>query len=215
MIGPTGSDQILGFFVLGLNPRYPFDEGSTSFITATSRLLATACCSVVLLEEEVTRREEMMGEAANIQADLSKRLSAHQKRLESQEQRFEQIASRAHVGIFAAQPNGEYTYRNERWFDIFQIAKDEHLIQHAWPLLVEEEDLKPCEHAWMTLSQELTPISFELRLRRPFYSGEEESPGSSDFEEHKMWILISAYPELAEDGSLKGMITKSVSRRRC
>lgn len=145
----------------------------------------------------------MIAQAANVQADLS-------TRLESQEQRFEKIASRAHVGIFATQPDGEYTYRNERWFDIFQIAKDEHLIQHAWPMLVEEEDLKPCEHAWMTLSQELTPISFELRLRRAFDTGIDESIGAEDSEEHKMWILISAYPELAEDGSLKGMITKSV-----
>ncbi|KAE9975328.1 hypothetical protein EG328_003228 [Venturia inaequalis] len=191
-ISPTGSDQILGFFVLGLNPRHPFDDGFTSFITATSRLLATACCSVVLLEE--------------VREDLSTRLEAHQKRLESQEQRFEKIASRAHVGIFAAQPDGEYTYRNERWFDIFQIAKEEHLIQHAWPMLVEEEDLKQCEHAWMTLSQELTPVNFELRLRRTFDPGEEISPGANNPEEHKMWILISAYPEVAEDGSLKEVI---------
>ncbi|TID19431.1 hypothetical protein E2P81_ATG06601 [Venturia nashicola] len=191
-ISPTGSDQILGFFVLGLNPRHPFDEGFKSFITAISRLLATACCSVVLLEE--------------VREDLSTRLEAHQKRLESQEQRFRKIASRAYVGIFAAQPDGEYTYRNERWFDIFQIAKDEHLIQHAWPMLVEEEDLKPCENAWMILSQELTPVSFELRLKRTFDSGEEVSPGASPNEEHKVWILVSAYPELADDGSLKEVI---------
>lgn len=200
MIG-TGSDQIVGFFVLGLNPRHPFDEGFTSFITATSRLLATACCSVVLLEE--------------VREDLSTRLAIHQKRLVSQEQRFEKITSRAHVGIFAAQPDGEYTYRNERWFDIFQIAKDEHLIQHAWPMLVEAEDMKTCEHAWTTLSQELTPVSFELRLKRAFDSGLEETLVANDSEEHKMWILISAYPELAEDGSLKGEMTKSGLRKRC
>lgn len=194
MAGPTGSDQVMGFCVLGLNSRHPFDERFANFITATSRLLAAACCSVVLLEEEAARR-----------AELDTRLTAHKKRLESQEKRYEQIAARAHVGIFAAQPNGEYTYRNQKWFDIFQIAKDEHLIQHAWPMLVEEEDLKLCESAWTTLSQELTPINLELRLRRAFEPETDESPGTSDSEEHKMWILISAYPEMADDGSLKGM----------
>jgi PAS domain-containing protein len=206
-ISPTGSDQILGFFVLGLNPRYPFDQGSANFITAISRLLAAACCSVVLLEEEVNRREEMIEQAANIQADLSKRLSAHQKRLEVQERRFEQIASRAHVGIFAAAPDGQYTYRNQRWFDIFQIAKNEHLIQHAWSMLVEEEDLKACEHAWLNLSQKLVPISFELRLKRTWEAAKDDSDEPIDTNEHKMWILISAYPELADDGSLKGTAT--------
>jgi PAS domain-containing protein len=135
-ISPTGSDSILGFFVLGLNPRYPLNEGSAHFIAATSRLLATAYCSVVLLEEEVTRREEMIAQAANIQADLSTRLNAHQKRLEIEERRFEKITSKAHVGIFAARPDGHYTYRNQRWFDIFQIAKDQQMVQHAWSMLV-------------------------------------------------------------------------------
>lgn len=167
-------------------------------------MLATACCSVVLLEEEVTRREEMIQQAANIQADLSTKLSAHQKRLEVQEQRFEKIASRAHVGIWVSLPDGTYTYRNDRWFDIFQIAREEHLIQHAWPMLIEEEDLKACEHEWLTLAQNLTPISFELRLRHTFHAEKDDLPMPSDSEEHKMWILISAYPELADDGSLKG-----------
>jgi PAS domain-containing protein len=157
----------------------------------------------------------MIERAANVQADLSTRLSAHQQRLEVQERRFEKIASRAQVGIFAAQPDGVYTYRNQRWFDIFQIAKDEHLIQHAWTMLVEEEDLKACENAWLTLSQKLVPTSFELRLKRAFEAGNDDSQKLGESDEHRMWILISAYPELADDGSLKGMVYILAYKRLC
>jgi hypothetical protein len=70
----------------------------------------------------------------------------------------------------------------------------------------QEEDLKACENAWVALSQNLELISFELRLKRTWEGAKVDPNGLVDNDEHKMWILISAYPELAEDGSLKEVI---------
>jgi hypothetical protein len=99
-ITPTCGDQVLGFLVMGCNPRRPFDDGSATFIAATSRMLATSMASVVLLEEEVGRRQAIVEEASHVQADLSEKLIIKQRMMEAQQQKFHRFAERADLGIF-------------------------------------------------------------------------------------------------------------------
>lgn len=52
---PTTEESTLGYLVLGVNPRRPFDEDYTLFVQLLCRQLATSLASVVLFEEEIKR----------------------------------------------------------------------------------------------------------------------------------------------------------------
>ena len=54
-IHPTTGDSILGFLVMGINPRRPYDDDYSLFIQLLSRQLATSMASVVLFEDEIRR----------------------------------------------------------------------------------------------------------------------------------------------------------------
>ncbi len=51
----TGMETIVGFIVLGVNPRRSYDEDYKLFINLLTRQLATSMASVVLFEEEIRR----------------------------------------------------------------------------------------------------------------------------------------------------------------
>ncbi|RYF36605.1 MAG: hypothetical protein EOO38_27465, partial [Cytophagaceae bacterium] len=67
---PTTGEQVEGFFILGTNPRRPFDDDYQQFVHVMLRLLATSWASVVLFEEEVRQKEKAIGRAAELQEQL-------------------------------------------------------------------------------------------------------------------------------------------------
>lgn len=72
-----------------------------------------------------------------------------------------------------------------------------------WYNVLLEDDCKVMDVEWMKLlAGEST--SFELRLKRPFIAEKELIPGIKV--EGQTWILASAYPETAEDGTVIGVL---------
>jgi hypothetical protein len=69
-IHPTGGQNIVGFLVLGLNPRIGYDEDERQFIDILRRQIATSVAAVVLLDEEIRRGRTVAEEAALGQAKL-------------------------------------------------------------------------------------------------------------------------------------------------
>jgi hypothetical protein len=61
------TEHVLGFIILGLNPRRPYDKDYENFVGVMCRLLATSLASVVLFDEEIRQREQAIGEAARTQ----------------------------------------------------------------------------------------------------------------------------------------------------
>jgi len=86
-----------------------------------NRLFATSLASVVLFEEEIRHRENMIGQAAKVQEQLSEQLLSSQREAELTQKKFQRFAERADIAIFIADMTGQYTYLNQRWFDIFTI----------------------------------------------------------------------------------------------
>jgi len=67
----TTGESILGFLIMGVNPRRPYDDDYSLFIQLINRQLATSMASVVLFEEEIRRGQK----AARLAAlDVSARL---------------------------------------------------------------------------------------------------------------------------------------------
>lgn len=194
-ISPTAHDNVLGFMIIGINPRRPYDDDYQHFIQVAIRLFNSGAASVVLLEEEARQ-------AAIVQARLSEQLLLSQREIERNELKFQRFAERADVAIWIVDATGQFMYRNERWFEIFQPAKEDSHAASAWLKLVGPEDFEFCQDAFKKLMIDKQSVSFELRLNRPWQPPEDLEVDKDDTTAHYIWILCSAYPELAEDGSL-------------
>jgi signal transduction histidine kinase/CheY-like chemotaxis protein/PAS domain-containing protein len=192
-IQPTTSEQIQGFLILGVNPRRPFDIEYQQYIHVMSRLLATSLASVVLFEEEMRQKEDAIGQAARIQEQLM-------AELQMKEQKFQRFCARSDVAIFITDIEGNYTYRNESWFDIFEIAKDFDDVMSAWSSLVFPEDIAFCENLFTSLVVDKSPICFELKTKMPWHPP--DADGRTDGEVYYRWILCSAYPETNAQGEM-------------
>ncbi|KAF1848827.1 putative histidine kinase HHK11p [Cucurbitaria berberidis CBS 394.84] len=191
----TTGDQVEGFLILGINPRRPFDQAYQSFVQVMLRLLSTSLASVVLFDDEVRQREIAIGQAARIQEQLLAELKLKEKR-------FQRFAERSDVGIFIMDRLGKYTYRNKRWYDLFEIAVGDDDVMVAWQKIAFPEDVKYCEGLFAKLVVDHEPICFELKTRMiwspPADLVQSECESTTNFK----WILCSAYPEIDAKGQL-------------
>ncbi|KAF2011040.1 putative histidine kinase HHK11p [Aaosphaeria arxii CBS 175.79] len=192
---PTTSEQLLGFMILGVNPRRPFDLEYEQFVHVTNRLLGTSLASVVLFDEELRQKETAIGQAALIQEHLLAELS-------NKEKKFQRFAERSDIAIFILSPEGRYTYRNQRWFEIFKDAANADDVAMVWKSVVFPEDISFCEGLFSKLVDHKTPISFELKTTMRFDPPDDLAEPSDSSQEHYQWIICSAYAELNSKGDI-------------
>ncbi|KAF2634409.1 hypothetical protein P280DRAFT_463610 [Massarina eburnea CBS 473.64] len=196
---PTTSEQIQGFLVLGINPRRPFDDDYQQFVHVMLRLLATSLASVVLFDDEIAQKENAIGQAARIQEQLLAELQLKEKKF----QRFAEISD---VAIFIMDSVGKYTYRNQSWYDLFELAVDQEEAMGAWTKIVFPEDIPKCEDLFSKLVLQKVPIYFELKTRMTFIPPAEIGQSESTPQEHYRWILCSAYPDLDANGEIAEIV---------
>ncbi|KAF1941111.1 hypothetical protein EJ02DRAFT_348488 [Clathrospora elynae] len=192
---PTTGEHVEGFLILGISPRRPFDDNYQLFVQVMVRLLATSLASIVLFDEEVRQRENAIGQAAQIQEQLL-------AELKSKEKKFQLFAERADVGIFIIDRVGQYTYRNQRWFDLFDIASADDDTKTCWEKIAFPDDLPFCEAIFGKLTVEHEAVCFELRTQMPWDPPSELVQSDCEDARHYKWILCSAYPELGPNGDL-------------
>lgn len=151
---PTSSkDNILGYMILGLNPRRPYDEDYRHFIMVASRLLSTSLTSILLHDEDIYRRERAIENAEMMKSELKKQLVATQKEAERNAMKFQRFAERADVGIFIVGLDGVYSYRNDTWWKILDPEyhyRDVEL-KDAWGALIDEEYIEAGQEKFRTL----------------------------------------------------------------
>lgn len=102
-------DTALGFVVLGLNTRRPFDSDYQQFIKVLRRQLTTSMASVLLLEEEIKRGRTIAEQATLDQKILEDKL--RQRTLELEARRLE-------LKQFADVAGGLYTPARVMWGQI-------------------------------------------------------------------------------------------------
>ncbi|RMZ73233.1 sensory transduction histidine kinase [Pyrenophora seminiperda CCB06] len=201
-LNPTSSsDNILGFMVIGLNPRRPYDEDYLQFILVTSRLLSTCLTSILLHEEDIGRRERTIANAEAMKYQLKEQLTLSQQEAERNVSKFKRFAERADVGIFLIGMDGVYSYRNEAWFDILGEVDQDVDLDEAWTLLIDEEYHELGRNKFKELVETKQHQSFELRLKKtwnaPAQNMDEPFP-----ETQPMWVITSIFPELNDEGEV-------------
>lgn len=73
---PTNGENVLGFLLIGTNPRLSYNAGYESFVSMLSRQLATGLASTILFEDEVKKSESAAKTAALENEQLSEQLAA-------------------------------------------------------------------------------------------------------------------------------------------
>lgn len=84
----TGGDSILGFLLMGVNPRRPYDDDYSLFIQLLGRQLTTSVASVALFEEEIARGRRAAQLAALDRNELSEQLAIRTQEAVESETKF-------------------------------------------------------------------------------------------------------------------------------
>jgi PAS domain-containing protein len=139
-LNPTSSrDNVLGFVVIALNPRRPYDDDYRQFVMVASRLLSTSLTSILLHEEEIGRRERAIAHAEAMKLELSHQLLESRKEVQRSELKFQRFAERADIGIYIINGDGNFQYRNDAWYSILAPADYDLDLERAWDALIDDE----------------------------------------------------------------------------
>ena len=192
-IHPTTGDLVIGFLVMGINPRRPYDDDYNLFVQLLSRQLATSMASVVLFEEEIRRGQKAAKLAALDRIELSEQLAARTQEAVESETKFTRMAEFAPVGMFIANSEGRITYCNDTWYEISRHPKEENSTDN-WMDSVKDEDKEMVKKLWANLVDNTVPMTAEFRFKAPW---EDRNGTKGD-----TWVLASAYPEKNVEGTL-------------
>jgi PAS domain S-box-containing protein len=195
-IHPTTGDTILGFLIMGVNPRRPYDDDYNLFVQLLSRQLATSLASVVLFEEEIRRGQKAAKLAAEDRFHLSEQLAARTQEAIESETRFTRMAEYSPAGLFIADHAGRITYCNDTWFEISRVPKERNKTDR-WIDYVKKEDQQLIKEQWKLLVEDAAAINVEFRFKA---SWEDRNRNKGD-----TWVLFSAFPEKDELGQLKSV----------
>jgi PAS domain-containing protein len=196
-IRPTTGENVIGFLILGVNPRRPYDNDYQLFIQLLSRQLATAAASALLFEEEV-RRSEM---AARDKKALAEELAIQTTEATNSAQRFQRLSEWAPVGMFNIRAeDGMVIYANDSWYKLTQHPRDA-LAPMSWYSVIASDMHPLMDLEWAKLLSGET-VSFELRLRKPWVSPEVVD-GKNVM--GVTWIIAAAFPEKGVDGKVKSV----------
>ncbi|KAI0178807.1 hypothetical protein GGR52DRAFT_569718 [Hypoxylon sp. FL1284] len=190
----TGSESVVGFIVMGVNPRRPYDSDYQLFISLLSRQLATSLASVVLFEEEIRRGQRAAQMAAADRQELTKQLHLRTQEVQESELKFTRMAEFAPVGMFIANHLGHITYCNDMWWDISRHNRSQSV--NAWMESVKDEDRPTLKTVWHYLLTDKVAITHEFRFKCSRHEGETLID---------TWVLMSAYPEKDANGGIKGI----------
>ena len=190
----TGGESTLGFLVIGINPRRPYDDDYSLYVQLLSRQLATAMASVLLFEEEIARGERAARLAAQDRIELSEQLAARTQEAVESETKFSRMAEFAPVGIFIADSLGRITYCNGKWYQISKVPKGLEGTDE-WMDSVKDEDQNTLRNLWSDLVQNAVALNAEIRFKAPWI---DQNGNKGD-----TWVLASAFPEKDMDGKVK------------
>jgi PAS domain S-box-containing protein len=196
-IRPTNGENVMGFLVIGVNPRRKYDHDYSALVRLLDRQLATSLASVTLFEAEIQRGVEAAHAAAAERTRLSRELEVQRTRL----QRMAEISA---VGMFSMDPEGHILEANDRWYEMTGHPRA-HEENHNVSFMegIHQGSIEVMKSGWARLTVDKLPWSGELQMNKRW-----NDPNTGD--EVDYWILLAAQPEFSMDGrflSLMGSIT--------
>lgn len=165
----TSRESILGFLVMGVNPRRPYDDDYSLFVELMTRQLATSMASVVLYEEEIRKGQKAARIAAQDRQELSELVNLRTKEAVESESRFTRMAEMAPVGMFIANSQGEITFSNDAWWEISRHPRSDTSAK-SWMDSIKDEDRAGVQATWDKLVTQKVNVTKEFRFKTPWQS---------------------------------------------
>ena len=191
----SDESKVLNFFVMGVNPQRPLDEGYLEFAKSLSVILVASLKSIIAAQESEAE-----------QAMLEEQLRRRTLEVKLEETRFARLAESAPVAIWIESVTEGIKFRNEKWWEITRFPRDADA-PFSWLDIVEERYGAQMENIRNVL-HEKGNLSIELELRRPWISPEvigNRSP--SEGQVAHAWVLCSIrVDEYHEDGKVKSVV---------
>lgn len=188
---PTKGENTLGFVVIGVNPRRPYDAHYESFVKLLSKQLANSLASVTLFQNEIRRGTNAAAIAA------AERLGLYEE-LARQKSRFQRIAEASPVGMFSVNNEGQLLEANDRFHEITNHPRDTSF-KMSWLDTIAPSSLPTMIKGWEKLLVDNKPWSGELQILKPW-----RDPVTGD--EFDNWILASYQQEFSSDGSINSIM---------
>jgi signal transduction histidine kinase len=183
----------LAFFVLGLNPRRPFNDDSLHFAEN--------------LRDVLTKSSSLLNQARfeEIHDNLSTQLKISTLKAARNEERFTRMAESAPIGICTFRPDGKPLYCNDEYLDLVGVAREYDWkklwdSEANWQQQVHPDDLHGIAVAWKSLlDKEKTSVTVEYRVTRPWRSVDKATGSELTGE---TWLCNNAVTELDENGDV-------------
>ncbi|KAM3088426.1 hypothetical protein ACMFMG_000070 [Clarireedia jacksonii] len=190
----TTGESILGFLVMGINPRRPYDDDYSLFVQLISRQLATSMASVVLFEDEIRRGQRAARIAAQDRQELSELVNLRTQEAVESENRFTRMAEMAPVGIFIANAQGEIMFCNDTWWEISRHPRSSNSAR-SWMDSIKDEDREGVRAVWDKLVTQKVAVTHEFRFKAPWQNGNTTTD---------TWALMSCAP-VTDDNNLRSI----------
>ena len=184
-LNDTDGTNVVGFLVLGLNPRRPYDTDYQRFLHLWLRQLATSAASVTLIEQQNRR-----------QMQLSEQLKIQRQKAQEVEARLIRFAEITPVAMWIVKPMGELIYANRAWHEMVRGYYDEVDPVSHWSALAEQDNDR-IHKEWASIVDGKKPAALETRLKG---NRSLTDPLTGDEVAAPYWVLATAHPEMDEDG---------------
>lgn len=174
----SNNGRLLGFLVLGTNPRRAYDDSSRQFTGDCVQQISAKWASALGTDGARKREEQLLRDLAE------------------SEKRIRYMAHYAPVGMIQIARDGTIAWANDQYYDITgQSRTNPH--PYSFMDVYVQEDLPMVTEIWDKLLEGTAQTSCELRLLRKFCLPHEEA----DKTEHNAWVLALGFP-LIENGQV-------------
>jgi len=183
----------LAFFVLGLNPRRPFNEDSLHFAHN--------------LRDVLTKSSSLLNQARfeEIHDNLSTQLKISTLKAARNEERFTRMAESAPIGICTFRPDGKPLYCNDQYLNLVGVPREYDWkklwdSEATWQERVHPDDMHGIQAAWKSLlDKEKTSVTVEYRVTTPWRSVDKATGSELTGE---TWLCNNAVAECDENGDV-------------
>ncbi|CAN9278204.1 unnamed protein product [Alternaria alternata] len=200
----TYDETIVGYLLIGLNTRRPYDNEYKAWIKVFSNLLGASAASVALHEEEIRKRKRQEAQAERDRAALNAEvanLTQEASHVAEKLRNFHDIADEVGLGYFEIDINGILLHANETYFT--QTGQQRDLLKvppFAYKEYVFEGDIPMMDNQWKILASG-EPATFEVRWKK---QPEKHRDGEETIDNY-LWTLSACVPIKGVNGTVTGV----------
>jgi signal transduction histidine kinase len=195
------STPVVGFLIVGSNPRTSVDSMYVEFIEAMTTTVGTYMGSLARFGEVLALHDASMAVANAEQAKLSEELKDTRLQVIRTEKMLRHFVETSQVGVFIIDKDAKYIYRNQGWSNLTNESIVT-TIHQAWDKIADPEFIDYLHLQWDLLFTEKTPRQYEFKTLKVWEPNDDICRSPDHEREHRVWLLISAFPDLGPDGEV-------------